>query len=327
MKANLRLMATLWLVILFVGCQQESNTSSKNSGVSTSDAQEADQLDFSALLDSVDNSIGKRFQSTQMEAIDSASYRYDGPIQKVLDIVAPKAKEAGFKEETDETSIGMGPAEKEMQQKMGFDMKSVEQRMFTHPSGDVLTVVRMDISSDDLDVKMLTIQLMNPQKMADFGNTMKKPSSTSLPPQTARFYDLSELAKSAFDEGKTDEARACAEELLKLAPQFKRDWNYGNAIHHGNLILGRIALLEDRIDDAKKHLLEAGNSPGSPQMDSFGPNMTLARELLKKGEQEVVLEYFELCRTFWDMGHDRLDKWAKDVKAGSTPEFGPNLLY
>ncbi|MEM8947647.1 MAG: RNA polymerase subunit sigma-24, partial [Planctomycetota bacterium] len=65
----------------------------------------------------------------------------------------------------------------------------------------------------------------------------------------------------------------------------------------------------------------------SPQMDSFGPNMTLAKELLEKGEKEVVLEYFELCRTFWDMGHGRLDQWAKDVKAGNTPVFGPNLLY
>jgi len=60
---------------------------------------------------------------------------------------------------------------------MGIDMKSVEQRVFTHPSGDVLTVARMDISNDDVDMKMLTIQLMNPKKMADFGNAMKKPSS------------------------------------------------------------------------------------------------------------------------------------------------------
>ena len=113
----------------------------------------------------------------QMESMDSATYRYDGPIQKVIDIVAPKAKEAGFSEETDNAFNGMGPEAKDWQQKMGVGMKLVEHRMFTHPIGDVLTVIRMDISNDDVDMKMLTIQLLSPKKMADFGDMMKKPSS------------------------------------------------------------------------------------------------------------------------------------------------------
>ena len=148
-----------------------------------------------------------------------------------------------------------------------------------------------------------------------------------LPPQTARFYDLSDLAEAAFEKGELDDAREYAEELLNLAPQFKGDWNYGNAIHHGNLVLGRIALVEDRIEDAKTLLLEAGKSPGSPQMDSFGPNMSLAKDLLQEGEREVVLEYFDLCRKFWDLGHDKLDAWTEEVKSGNTPEFGANLYY
>jgi len=150
---------------------------------------------------------------------------------------------------------------------------------------------------------------------------------SSLPPQTARFYDLGDLAKLAFDNEEIDQARAYAKELLVLATQHKGDWNYGNAIHHGNLILGRIALRDGRIDEAKNLLLEAGKSPGSPQMDSFGPNMSLAKDLLEKDEREVVLEYFELCRKFWDMGHGTLDDWAKDVKSGNIPAFGANLFY
>ncbi len=149
----------------------------------------------------------------------------------------------------------------------------------------------------------------------------------SLPPQTARFYDLSDLAKTAFANGNTEAARAFAEELLTLAPQFTNDWNYGNAIHHGNLILGRIAVVEGRVPDAKALLLEAGKSPGSPQLNSFGPNMSLAKDLLETNEQKVVLEYFELCRTFWDMGHDKLDTWSAEVKSGNTPDFGANLVY
>ena len=81
------------------------------------------------------------------------------------------------------------------------------------------------------------------------------------------------------------------------------------------------------MDDAKRHLLEAGKSPGSPQMDSFGPNMSLAKDLIEKGERDVVVEYFGLCRTFWKMDRGRLDEWTQTVKAGKTPNFGANLVY
>jgi len=62
-------------------------------------------------------------------------------------------------------------------------------------------------------------------------------------------------------------------------------------------------------------------------MNSFGPNMSLARDLLEQGERDVVLQYFDLCRNFWKMGQDQLDHWTKDVKAGNMPDFGANLVY
>jgi hypothetical protein len=142
-----------------------------------------------------------------------------------------------------------------------------------------------------------------------------------------RFYALNDAAKESFEVGKIEDARNYAEELLTLAQKFSGDWNYGNAIHDGNLVLGRIALKEGRKDEAKRYLLEAGKSPGSPQMNSFGPNMSLARDLLEKGERETVLQYFELCRKFWKMGQGDLDQWTKEVKAGQIPDFGANLVY
>jgi len=126
---------------------------------------------------------------------------------------------------------------------------------------------------------------------------------------------------------RTRDARKYAQELLALAPKYQKDWNYGNAVQDGNLVLGRIALKEGRTDEAKRRLLEAGKSPGSPQMDSFGPNMSLARDLLEKGERDVVLQYFDLCRKFWEMGKGDLDRWTEDVKAGRMPNFGANLIY
>ncbi len=92
-----------------------------------------------------------------------------------------------------------------------------------------------------------------------------------------------------------------------------------------DLQISFIALQEGRLDDAKRRLLAAGQSSGSPVLSSFGPNMGLAKDLLEKGEQEAVLRYLEMCRTFWRS--EKLDEWIKDIQAGRIPNFGANLLY
>jgi tetratricopeptide (TPR) repeat protein len=142
-----------------------------------------------------------------------------------------------------------------------------------------------------------------------------------------RFYALDDAAKENFAVGKIEDARKYATELLTLAPNYESNWNYGNAIQDGNLVLGRIAVREGRIEEAKQYLLAAGKSKGSPQMDSFGPNMSLAKDLLEKGERDTVLQYFELCRKFWTMDYGKLDDWSQEVKAGKVPNFGANLVY
>jgi hypothetical protein len=146
-------------------------------------------------------------------------------------------------------------------------------------------------------------------------------------PGEKRFYALDAAAKESFVTGNIDEARNYAQELMSLTPKYKGDWNYGNAIQDANLVLGRIAVREGNIAAAKMYLLAAGKSPGSPQMDSFGPNMTLAKDLLEKGERDTVLEYFMLCRKFWKMDYGKLDKWMQEVMDGKTPDFAANLLY
>jgi len=145
--------------------------------------------------------------------------------------------------------------------------------------------------------------------------------------QEQRFYALGDAAKESFNAGKIEDARNYAQELMRLSPTFQGNWNYGNAVQDVNLVLGRIALKEGHVDEAKRYLLQAGKSPGSPQMNSFGPNMSLAQDLLAKRERDVVLEYFELCRKFWKMENGRLTKWSQEVKAGKIPDLGANLVY
>lgn len=132
------------------------------------------------------------------------------------------------------------------------------------------------------------------------------------------------LTKTALAANDLKKAKGYAEMMLS---QNSPGWNYGNNIHHANIVLGRIAIRSDHIQKAKEHLIKAGETPGSPQLNSFGPNMTLAKELLQKGEKEVVLKYFELCSKFWKSGKERLDKWSADVKDGKMPNFGTNLSY
>ena len=144
---------------------------------------------------------------------------------------------------------------------------------------------------------------------------------------TERFYALTDASITSFEIGNIDDAKEYSNELLELAPLYKTDWNYGNAIHKGNIVLGRIAVTNNEIDKAKAYLLKAGDTPGSPQLNSFGPNMTLAKDLLVKSENKVVIEYLEKCKKFWEMDRDRLDFWIFQINKGKTPEFGANLLY
>jgi hypothetical protein len=137
---------------------------------------------------------------------------------------------------------------------------------------------------------------------------------------------LKSIAEAAFVAKKPEKAREYAEKMLS---QNRSGWNYGNNIHHGNIILGRIALAAGDLEQAKKRLIEAGKTPGSPQLNSFGPNMALAKELLEKGEKDVVLEYFKLCSKFWKSERhlQKLKEWSAEVKEGKMPDFRANLNY
>ena len=143
--------------------------------------------------------------------------------------------------------------------------------------------------------------------------------------EDSKYNSLSDLAKTAFEAGEFDKARTYATDLLERAKGERKGWNYGNAIHFGNLVLGRIALKDGDLEKAKAYLLASGKTPGSPQLDSFGPNMLLAKDLLEKGERKAVLQYFDECATFWK--RPELKEWTAAVKLGKIPDFGGNLDY
>jgi hypothetical protein len=55
------------------------------------------------------------------------------------------------------------------------------------------------------------------------------------------------------------------------------------------------------------------------------PNLSLAKELLKRREPEVVAEYFGRLSQFWTQAGELLKGWVEVIRAGRNPEF--DLLF
>ena len=149
-----------------------------------------------------------------------------------------------------------------------------------------------------------------------------------------QFSLLMKLAPAAIAAGDNDKASNYAGEMVDLSNRLSLKYKNlpsstpDNAAHISNIVLGRIAFDNGKIDEAKEHLLAAGKLTGkSPTLVSFGPDMSLAKLLLEKGEQETVLKYFDLCATFWknDIALEKLAQWKSAVEKDETPDFGVNL--
>ena len=149
------------------------------------------------------------------------------------------------------------------------------------------------------------------------------------------FYELSKQTSAAYAR-RDATTRSLASRYLDMARRFPCDWNYGNAIHNANSTLGLLALHDGRKQDALLFLRAAGKTPGSPQLDSFGPSLLLATELARAGEFKEVSSYLASVRRFWkaeDLSPigllipyfkdpDPLATWIEELDAGRVPNFG-----
>ncbi|MEO8436679.1 MAG: hypothetical protein ABI596_17405 [Pyrinomonadaceae bacterium] len=145
-----------------------------------------------------------------------------------------------------------------------------------------------------------------------------------------RLHMLIYLAPAALAANEAGKAQAYAEELLLLGtatrsqPGFGES-NYGQATHVGSVVLGYLAVMNGEMKKAREYLLAAGGVPGSASLNSFGPDMRLAKELIEKGERDTALAYFDLCAKFWANDRGQIQQWRTIVTQGGMPEFGPNL--
>jgi len=129
------------------------------------------------------------------------------------------------------------------------------------------------------------------------------------------------IARAAVAAGLLDVATVAAEAVLRDASQFECTWQYGNAVHWAHIVLGTVARLRGNLESACGELGLAGGTRGSPQLNSFGPDLGLAQSLLDLGRTDAVLEYLTQCKRFWEMDRGALDQWISRILSGGRPKL------
>lgn len=150
--------------------------------------------------------------------------------------------------------------------------------------------------------------------------TALKRAATHTAGARERWYLMDELSEAAFLAGQLSVAEGFARNALDGARRW-HDWNRGNAIHHGHVRLGLIALERGDLKSARRHLLSAGQAPASPQLCSYGPNCALAQALLVLGERQVVIRFLTAGQRIWTLDRGLLAEWRLAVERGESVEL------
>jgi hypothetical protein len=156
---------------------------------------------------------------------------------------------------------------------------------------------------------------------------------------------LARVAKAALEARENQKAHDYAVEALSIADAaaadrqrrgFKNPRRFGGiptTDYYGNFVLGRLALLGGDIRSAEQYLIVSGRTFGDAVLRSYGPNMSLAYELLRRGDHQswqAVLTFLDEIKVFWAINPAHFATWSAEISAGKIPNFqaaGPNLYY
>lgn len=130
-----------------------------------------------------------------------------------------------------------------------------------------------------------------------------------------RSVRLQTLAPMAFDAAEYSRAREYAEELLAITKEHGRwlaYWNPG-ATAHG--VLGRLAIVEGDLREAKAHLAAMLSARRGPL------DLTLAQELLEAGEREAVWLFLLSYRSLDRVETDDVNAWIEAIQSGLVPNM------
>ena len=97
----------------------------------------------------------------------------------------------------------------------------------------------------------------------------------------------------------------------------------------------RLAILDGDVRSAEKYLAASGriDEQGDAVLDSYGPNLSLALEVLKHGDRQsrqAVVRFLDEIKIFWENTPAPFDWWKAQITTGEIPNFmavGVNLYY
>jgi hypothetical protein len=152
-------------------------------------------------------------------------------------------------------------------------------------------------------------------------------------PESQRFPALREMAEHLYQEGNSldildpqkadadrDLSRKYAEELLRLAPRFRRDPGYSGAVFSADIIGGLVAARKGDSQAALKYLRDASAVPSSEEMAYFPPLVPYERLttiLAGSGQRDAVITFYEHFAQINLSRRDYLLQQAVDLRARS----------
>lgn len=160
---------------------------------------------------------------------------------------------------------------------------------------------------------------------------LSRQAGSSLPTEDsvlADYYKVTDELGESLLRGDIPRAAVLAIDVqnAKVALQAKRKtipFNSRN-IYNINDALGRAAFLSKDYLAAGDYLLKAADTPGKDSvLTTFGPDLWLARALLRVGQKDVVLTFLQRIRNFWSK--PRLDEWIAVLETGGSPDLWPNV--
>lgn len=129
--------------------------------------------------------------------------------------------------------------------------------------------------------------------------------------------ELAQEARAALKARNSVKAETLARQLLEENTDTS-SMLYGEYMFEAHNILGAANLQDGNVEAAKMHLLESGKTPGSPLLDSFGPDTTLAQQLLARGEKQAVLDFLDEVAVFWATPRKNADAKSLEFARGKA---------
>ena len=137
-----------------------------------------------------------------------------------------------------------------------------------------------------------------------------------------RYYLLPVLISGSFFREEADAAKRYNNEYLSIAKRHPEYPLRSQALFDANMNAGKLALRRGDRATAARYLLASLETTGSPRLQQFQLDMSLARSLVDWGEREGVAKFLDRCATLAEPG-ERYKAWAADIRRGLNPDLIP----